>query len=372
VSRARADDTKKVPGAPSSPELPFTTRFESIGAWVPEQRLATADLMAQVKMRFGLDFEGVTGIRERRVCADGEDSYTLAVAAAEECLSYSSYAAGDMEMLICCSISKFKDGLSTVYEPPLSLFVKDALGATKALTFDVGNACAGMLTGVFILDSFIRRGVVKCGMVVSGEYITSLATNAIPHVETALSTQLASLTLGDCGAAAIMERAKPGRAGLQTASFMTLSRWNDLCIGGPCAHAPGGEMDTNGRKIHRVAIKALPPILEKALRECGLDYGDIDYFIPHQTSMQGIESGDRRFSKYFGAHPRNLVVNLEEYGNTASTSHFLAMYVWLKEQRFKPGERILLIALASGVVIGVVTFTMDELAFRYGHENPVD
>ena len=59
-------------------------------------------------------------------------------------------------------------------------------------------------------------------------------------------------------------------------------------------------------------------------------------------------------------------MNLEEYGNTASTSHFLAMYGLLKERRIQPGENVMLMALASGIVIGVVGFTMDELAARYG------
>jgi len=318
-----------------------------------------------------VDLEDLTGIRERRVCAQGEDSYTLSVNAALDCLKHSSHNAGDLEMIICCSISKFMGGLTYVYEPPLSLFVKEALGARKALTFDIANACAGMLTGVFIMNDFIRRGVIKCGMVISGEYITSLARNAIPHVKTVLSGQLASLTVGDCGAAVIVERSASQADALQVAGFMTLSKWSDLCIGGACMEAPGGEMTTDGRKIHQAAIADTPPILEQALKECSLHYGDIDHFIPHQTSTQAITSGNRRLSRYFKARPGNIVVNLHEYGNTASTSHFLAMYRLLQENHFKPGEKVLLMALASGLVTGVVTFTMDKLVEQYGRKDQI-
>ncbi|MDD5169425.1 MAG: 3-oxoacyl-[acyl-carrier-protein] synthase III C-terminal domain-containing protein [Syntrophales bacterium] len=347
---------------------PFPVRFESVGAKVPEGRLSTKDLMAQVNMWVDVDLEDLTGIRERRVCSDGEDSFTLSVDAARECLKHSSYEAGDLEMIICCSISKFKDGLTYSYEPSFSLQVKEAIGAKKALTFDVANACAGMLTGIFVMNDFIKRGVIKCGMVISGEYITSLAKNAIPHVKTVLSGQLPSLTVGDCGAAVILERSSPGRAALGLGGFITLSRWSELCIGGACMEAPGGEMTTDGRKIHQVAISDSPPILEKALKECGMNYGDIDHFIPHQTSTAAITAGNRRLSRYFSARPKNVVVNLQEYGNTASTSHFLAMYRLLKEKRFKPGENILLMAMASGLVLGVVTLTMDEMVYRYGYE----
>jgi 3-oxoacyl-[acyl-carrier-protein] synthase-3 len=325
--------------------------------------------MAQTSMWAEVDLEDLTGIRERRVCGEGEDSFTLSVDAARECLAHSSYDAADLEMIVCCSISKFKDGLNYVYEPSLALLVKEAIGAHGALTFDVANACAGMLTGVYILDDFIRRGVIRCGMVISGEYITSLAKNAVPHVKTVLSGQLASLTVGDCGAAVLMERSAPGKAALGLAGFVTLAKWCDLCIGGACMDAPGGEMTTDGRKIHAVAIADTPPILAKALEDCGVRYGEIDHFIPHQTSTQAITSGNRRLARYFRARPGNIVVNLEECGNTASTSHFLALYRMLTAGRFKAGERIVLMALASGLVTGVATFVMDELADRYGREN---
>ncbi|MCJ7796375.1 MAG: 3-oxoacyl-ACP synthase, partial [Thermoleophilia bacterium] len=164
----------------------------------------------------------------------------------------------------------------------------------------------------------------------------------------------------------IVERSDPDRAGLTTAGFVTLAKWSDLCVGGGCEDAPGGEMTTDARRIHQAAISASLPILERALEEWGLDYGEIDYAIPHQTSARAIASGGRRFSKHFHAAPGEVVVNLEEYGNTASTSHFLALYGLLKERRIEPGENIMLMALASGIVIGVVGFTMDELAARYG------
>lgn len=322
--------------------------------------------MARVKTRVPVDLEKLTGIREHRVCGPGEDSYTLSLAAARECLQHSAHEAADLEMIICCSISKFKDGLNFVYEPPLALYVRDALGAGKALAFDIANACAGMLTGVYVMTDFIRRGVIKRGMVISGEFITSISDNAVPRVKSVLSHELPSLSLGDCGAAVIVERSDTGSGALTASGFTTLARWSDLCIGKACTEAPGGEMKTDGRRIHQAAIAASPPILERALREWGYSYDEVDYFIPHQTSTTAITTGIRRTKKRLRGTPRNVVVNLEEYGNTASTSHFLAMYRLLVERRFKRGDKIFLGALASGLVIGGVMFTMDDLVERYG------
>ncbi len=355
------------PSASSSP--PFASRFESIGVKVPEQRLSTKDLMKGVKMWGKLDLERLTGIKERRVCSETEDSYDLSLNAALDCLKHSTHKAEDLEMIICCSITKYKDGTTYVWEPPFSLYVKEAIGAPRALNFDIANACAGMLTGVFIMDDFIRRGVIKCGMVISGENLTSASRNAVPRVKTILSGQLASLTVGDCGAAVILERSGEGKARLEVSNFVTLSKYSDLCIGGPCRDAPGAQMTTQARKIHKVAIADTPPIMGRALQEFGIECGDIDHLVPHQTSMRAVYSGGKRLGHYFGKRVKNMVVILQEYGNTASTSHFLALYSYLNEKRFKPGEKMMLMALASGLTVGFVIFTMDDLVDRYGIEN---
>jgi len=358
------------PSVPSPSSLPpFASRFESIGVKVPEQRLSTEDLMRGVKMWGKFDLERLTGIKERRVCSDKEDSYDLTLNAALDCLSHSSYRAEDLEMIICCSITKYKDGTTYVWEPPFSLYVKEAIGAPQALNFDIANACAGMLTGVLIMDDFIRRGVIKRGMVISGENLTSASRNAVPRVKTILSGQLASLTVGDCGAAVILERSSEGKAKLEVSNFVSLAKYSDLCIGWPCRDAPGAQMTTDARKIHQVAIANMPFITEKALKESDLEYGDIDHIVPHQTSMRAIHSGDKRLGHHFGVRAKNIIVNLQEYGNTASTSHFLALYRYLNEKRFQAGDKMMLMALASGLTVGFVIFTMDDLVDRYGNEN---
>ena len=347
-------------------DAPFKARFESIGAVVPERRVTSKEIMARVRSTGRLSLEGLTGIRERRVCSEGEDSYTLAVGAAEECLRHSAHSAADIELIVCCSISRFKDGLTHVFEPALALYVRDAIGAHGALAFDISNACAGMLTGVYIVSDFIRRGVISRGMVVSGEYITSLSDNAVPHVRTPLSRQLPSLTLGDCGAAAIVEHGESGAGALMTGGFVTVARWAGLCTGGASSSAPGGEMVTHARKLQEAAVAATPPVLRRALEAWGVEITEIDHVIPHQTSSRAISAGTLLLTRRLGGAPENVVVNVTDYGNTASTSHFLALYRMLQEGRLRHGEKVMLVGLASGLVMGVVGFEVDDLAERYG------
>jgi len=344
----------------------FKARFESIGTMLPEKVLTSAELISGMKHKIGLDLERLTGIRARRVCGPGESSFSLALDAAKDCLSRSKYKASDLEMIINCSISRSKEDKFIVYEPSIADSVKEGLGAVKARAFDISNACAGMLTGVNILNSFIQNGIIKRGMVVSGEYITPISDSAVKYVRSIASRQLASLTVGDAGAAVIMERADNGHPGLSVTQFATLSKYCKLCIGKPLKKAEGAIMKAKARKIHRVAIDYAPPLIRKALAVNGLGLDQIDHLIPHQTSKRSIMSGVKHLSRNFVQGPKNIVINLAEYGNTASTTVFLALNDWLRDKRIKKGDVVMLLCFASGLVVGVVIFTMDELVDIYG------
>jgi 3-oxoacyl-[acyl-carrier-protein] synthase-3 len=190
--------------SPDGDRAPFVARVGSVGRRLPETGLPTDELMASTRHRTGVDLERLTGVQERRVSLGDEDSLTLAAGAALDCLARSHNRAEALDVVVGCSITKYRDGLVQWLEPPTSLAVSHAIGASNAMTFDLSNACAGMLTGVFVVNNWIRQGAIRRGLVVSGEYISQLAHNAARHVRTILSRELASLTLGDAGAAVLI------------------------------------------------------------------------------------------------------------------------------------------------------------------------
>ena len=96
---------------------------------------------------------------------------------------------------------------------------------------------------------------------------------------------------------------------------------------------------------------------------------DIDHVITHQTSARAIRKGMAKVSAAFGEGPRHdAVITVDRYGNTASTTHTVALVEELEAGHIRPGETIALIALASGLEIGIVLLTLDDdLVSRYGH-----
>ena len=342
----------------------YGARFESIGAYLPEHRVTTRELMASTKHKTHIDLERLTGIREHREAGPGETSLSLAIEAARDCMARSRYTGADLDVVIDASITRYVDGTTHRFEPPLSLAIKQAIGASQALSFDVSNACAGMLTGVFLLHDMIRRGTIRRGMVVSGERITGLGTNAARRIRSVLSPQLASLTLGDGAAAVIVDRGEPG---ILLAGFTTLAEHSRLCLGLPSFSHPGANMYTRARKIHEVAMSEGPPLIEEILARGGVHLGDVDWLIPHPTSVRAIKSGEKVLRERIGEQPRHVVITVDELGNTASTTLFIALHHHLLEKQFHRGDKILLLSVASGLEIGVVLLAMDELEATHGY-----
>lgn len=342
-------------------EVPFRTRIASAGRYLPATRLTTEALMSTTRHRTHIDLERLTGIRERRVSVGDEDSYSLAAKAAQACLDKSGRDASSIDAVISCSITKFRGGLTQWVEPTMSSAVAQRLGADGAMTFDLSNACAGMLSGVTVANNWIRQGSIERALVVSGEYISQLGQNAARHIRTIMSKELASLTLGDAGAALLLERAPAGGAGIMLAGFTTLADYSRLCLGYPKGGDPGARMFTDARGIHQAAMSNTPVLLHEVLEAVDLSIGDIDHVITHQTSARAIRKGMAKMSEVFGEAPRHdAVITVDRYGNTASTTHTVALVEELEAGHIRPGETIALIALASGLEIGVVLLSLDE------------
>ena len=335
-------------------------RFESIGVYTPSNVVSTQELIGKMKVAPLFDLEKLTGIKNRRYRSKDEDSFSIALAAAKDCLKRSSYKASDIDIVIYTSITKFINGFKYVFEPSFSSYLRNEIGAVNAMNFDIMNACAGMLTGAYILDSMIKAGLVKNGMVISGECITPIADTAIREISEPIDEQFASLTVGDAAAAFIMDHSPDNEEGIDFIEFITLAEYSHFCFGMPSAKHEGVAMYTKAIELHSVGIKSLPVLVGDLFKKYKISTVDFDYAIPHQTSMRAIQTGMKTCSEYFNPLPEILYV-IQDFGNTASTSHFVVLYKHLKEKKLKKNPRVLLLSQASGIVMGFLGMTIKSL-----------
>jgi 3-oxoacyl-[acyl-carrier-protein] synthase III len=342
------------------------TRFESIGFFLPEKIVTTQQLIQQMKNKPMFDFEQITGIRERRVCSEQDNSFSMAMKAAQSCLKKSSYNAEDLDIIIFTSITHFKENQKYYVEPSISLFLKKELGAHKAINFDISNACAGMCTGVYILNSMIKSGAVKNGMVVSGECITPIADTAVKEIKDQIDDQFASLTVGDSSVSVIVDQVENIdniKGKIEFIDFLTVANFADMCLGMPSNENPGIAMYAKSSDMHRNFSKRWPIFLEEVMKRQGKTFNasEYDYIIFHQTSEKAIHQYIQSGETYFQQEMPESLYSIQEYGNTSTTTHFVALYDGLKNQKIKQGAKLLFIVLASGMIFGVLSTTIGSL-----------
>jgi 3-oxoacyl-[acyl-carrier-protein] synthase III len=338
------------------------SRFESLGLYLPEKEVTTTEMMDRLKNNTNLtiDFEEITGIRKRRWRSEEETSYSIAMNAARDCLRNSRYQARDLDIVISTSISRTMKPATYYMDPALSVFIKKGLGAYKAGNFDINNACAGMVTGAYLLNAMIKTGVVKNGMVVSGEAITPIADTALHEISSPFDEQFSSLTVGDAGAAFIMDGATDENEGIDFIELMTLANYAHVVIGKPSEISGNPCMVAKPKELHESLVYG-SLFLENNLKKHRTHLDQYDYVIVHQVTEKLVKFYLKEFGAVNGLKNLPTLMSAGDYGNTASTTLFLVLYHGLKQKKIRKGDKIFLISLASGACYGHLSFTMGDL-----------
>ncbi|WP_433124977.1 3-oxoacyl-[acyl-carrier-protein] synthase III C-terminal domain-containing protein [Micromonospora sp. CA-240977] len=342
--------------------------IDSIGVALPDRVMTTREVLDGCRSRLALPLEQTTGIVSRRVAGDAEYALDLATRAAEDCVSRSSIGLGDVDLLISASISRVDSPDRSTYEPSAATQLRHRLGCERAWAFDVTNACAGQFTGIYFADALIRAGEIGSALIVSGEYISHLMRTAQLEIADELDARIACLTLGDAGAAVLLTRTDDGPGGFEHIGIRTVGRYHHLCVAGPTDRPHGGViMKTDMMGLAAAGIREMVAHTQQALGAMGLSPTDFDRFIPHQTSTLAIQAAVRRTNKVFGGvvlDERDVINNLPRRGNTATTSHPVALRDASRDGRIRTGDRVLFEVAASGVNVGTAAYRLDGLPDR--------
>lgn len=341
-----------------------STRFESIGLYLPSTCVTTSELLSRLKEPPLFDLVGLTGIQSRHQRGEDEDSLTLSVDAARDCLSRSRYAASDLDVIISCAITRVRGRASYHLEPGLSTGVKKELGAHSAIAFDISNACAGMFTGVYLLDSMIRSGAVKNGMVVSGECNSPIYQTAVNEIDSPYDEQYASLTVGDAATAVILDGQSSEGDRLEFIEMVAYTESAYLCLGKPSEKSQGIALYTKNSKLHSAEkLRMWPYFVAKVLAAWGSDMASegFDHLVPHQLGTGFTQKSRMIAEEALGTSLPPHIHVLETCGNTSSTSHFVALYRAIQDGRVESGDKLLFFPAASGAVTGCISATVTNM-----------
>src|SRR6201997_5235601 len=98
----------------------------------------------------------------------------LAVGAAKSCLNEARRDADDLDLLVNAGIYRDKN----LGEPALAALIQEDIGANPedphgsahgTFSFDISNGACGILTGLQIVDGFLRSQVISCALITASD-----------------------------------------------------------------------------------------------------------------------------------------------------------------------------------------------------------
>lgn len=312
------------------------------GSYAPKKILTNRELTELVDTTDAWITER-TGIKERRIAAEGEVTSDMALIAARHALAMAGTRAEDLDMIIVATVS------ADMPLPSCAVIVQAKLGATRAFAFDVAAACAGSLYALSIADQFIKSGKASRVLVIGVELLSRLVD---------WSDRNTCVLFGDAAGAMIVGPAPGSERGLISTHLHSDGRAAGILSipGGGSQHPQSAEvlarkMDKitmNGREIYKFAVRVLPEAILEALDANGLCVADIDHIVPHQANARIVESVLGRL----GIPLEKCWMNLERYGNTSSASLPISLDEANRAGRLKPGDLIAMMAIGAGMAWG--------------------
>lgn len=288
-----------------------------------------------------------TGISERRIAGDDENSSDLCVHAAESAFENTGMIPEDIDLVLAATVTP------DFRLPSLSCIIQKKFGFTNAATMDIVAACAGFIHGLSVAQAYIACGTYKNIIVFGCEKLSSI---------TNYEDRNTCILFGDAAGAVILSGSDDD-SGILSTYLKSDGRLDELLNipGGGTAMPFGrnGKFDSrlgcirmNGNEVFKHAVRHMGDAALRVVKDAGLTTDQIDLLVPHQANIRIIQATAKRL----GLPMEKVYLNLNKYGNTSAASVPLALHHACNEGRIKKGDHIVSVAFGGGLTWGAVLF----------------
>lgn len=298
----------------------------------------------QLHEKAGIDpvfLESKVGIKKRHILSENETTSDLAVNAAKKLFTENDIDPGSIEVLIVCTQNP------DFRLPTTACIVQERLGLkTSCIAFDVNLGCSGFVYSMVIAGNFIKSGISSNALIIMADAYSKIIDYKDKNT--------ASL-FGDAGSATLLNSCEEG-AGVLAFDFGTDGKGADKLIAynsGVCRtpeKPPYLFMD--GREIFKFSITVVPQSINSLLEKSGFQIGDIRYFIFHQANKYMLTEIQKKLS----IPEEKMVFDLEDYGNTVSSTIPIALSNLLEKNSIKKGDFLVLSGFGVGLSWGSILY----------------
>jgi len=279
-----------------------------------------------------------TGIKERRIAAEGENTSDLAIRAASSALKQAGLSGADVDVIVLATCTPDRT------MPATAVRVQAELGMQGGMAFDVQAVCSGFVLALAIADNMIRLGQARTAVVIGAETMSRVID---------WSDRNSCVLFGDGAGALVLraERQTEGpRKGILSTHLHSDGRHQDKIYtdGGTSSTQTAGKMHLAGREVFLHAVVNLAAASEEALAANGFTPHDVDWVVPHQANQRIVQTVGEKLHLPM----QKVVSTVDHHGNTSAASIPLALAEAVADGRIKENDLVLTPAMGSGFTWG--------------------
>lgn len=323
-------------------KLGWPIEVAGTGICVPERVRTNADLAKQVDTSDEWIVQR-TGIRERRIVAEGESTLSLATRASRMALEEAQLDPKDVDQIVLGTITPEHTLPSTACE------LQAALGCRWIPAFDMAAACSGFVWSLLNAAMHIQTGMANNVLVVGAETLTAITDD---------QDRSTCVLFGDGAGAAVLRRTEhPERRLLAAQMGADGARGLLIFVPAGGSKEPASQrtiderlhyMRMQGREVYRFAVTQMQETIATTLEDAGYTPEDLALVIPHQSNLRIIQSAVDKLH----LPPEKVMINIDRYGNTSAASVPIAFHEARAQGRVKRGDLVMLIAFGAGLTWG--------------------
>ncbi len=315
----------------------FRSVVMGCGAYLPAKTLTNTDLAKIVDTSDDWIAQR-TGIHERHIAGDNENTSDLALAAARPALEAAGLSGSDIDLIVLATTTPDQTF------PATAVSVQRSLGMDNGAAFDIQAVCSGFVYALAVADNFLRVGQAKRALVIGAETFSRILD---------WTDRGTCVLFGDGAGAVVLEaksEAEAGGRGIISTHLHSDGRFQDILYvdGGPSSTGTVGKLRMNGKEVFRHAVQRLADVVEETLAANKLSADDINWLVPHQANQRIIDSTARKL----GLPIERVVSTIARHGNTSAASIPLALAEAVGDGRINKGDLVLTEAMGGGLTWG--------------------
>ena len=323
--------------------------IKGISYYLPERVVTNEDLLKDFPDWSVEKVYQKVGVSSRHIASDSETAGDLAEKAARRLFEDYGIDPKEIDFLLLCTQSP------DYYLPTTACILQDRLGIpTSAGAVDYNLGCSGCVYGLALAEGLVGAGIAKNVLLLTAETYSKYLNPQDKGNRTIFGDGAAACLVSTSGFAEI------GKFVLGTDG----SGADKLMVGtGGARHRErtGNHLETedghvryddylwmDGSAIFNFTLMTVPPMVKEILEKNSLSMEGIDHFIFHQANSFMLST----IRKVCQIPKDKFYLNMEETGNTVSSTVLIGLRDCLDRGIIGPGSKVLVSGFGVGLSWG--------------------